>query len=97
MNKTIQTIKKLALLAFMLPLFIVSCSSDDSNPPAPNPDPVTPRGTYDNGLFVLNEGNSNPATASITFISNDGRVEQDIFRIEQTSSFIHFICVHISI
>jgi len=73
MNKTI---KKLALMALFVPFFFTSCSSDDNN----NPVTPEPRGTYDNGLFVLNEGNSNPATASITFISNDGMVEQDIFR-----------------
>jgi len=68
-----RTIKKLALMALVVPFFFTSCSSDDSNP-------VEPRGAYDNGVFVLNEGNSNPSTASITFISDNGTVEQDVFR-----------------
>jgi|GEM_PF-201223 len=89
MNKTVQTIKKLSLLVFMLPFFIVSCGSDDSSPTPnpnptptpPNPNPPTSSGDYENGVFVLNEGNSDPATASVTFISADGTtVEQDIFR-----------------
>jgi len=77
MNKTI---KKLVLLALTFPFFFTSCGSDDNNNttnPTPNPEP---RGVYDNGVFVLNEGGGNPATASITFISDSGTVEQDIFR-----------------
>jgi len=55
-------------------LFLISCSSDDNNVPD------VPLGAYDNGLFVVNEGNSTVTTASITFISNSGQVEQDVFR-----------------
>ena len=54
-------------------LFLVSCNSDDDS--APN----TPLGAYDNGLFVLNEGNSNPSSASITFVGNNGNSEQDAY------------------
>lgn len=51
----------------------VSCSNDDNG----NSD--VPLGEYDNGFFVLNEGNSNLSTASVTFISNSGLIEQDVF------------------
>jgi len=82
MNKTI---KKLALMALVVPFFFTSCSSDDSNPPTPTPTPTPPgsRGAYENGVFILNEGNGNLSTASITFIPNDnGLLAQDIFRTE---------------
>jgi len=69
-----KTIKKAALLAFAIPLFFTSCSDDD------NSGGYTSQGEFENGFFVLNEGNSSLSTASVTFIGNDGRVEQDIFR-----------------
>ena len=59
---------------------ITSCSKDpirekETNPPEP---PVTT--SYENGIFVINEGNFNWGNASVTFIDpvND-RVEQNIF------------------
>jgi len=82
MNKTIQTIKKLALMALFVPFFFTSCSSDDNN----NPVSVDPRGDYHNGVFVLNEGNSNLTTASIMFISDKGSVARDIFRAENSNA-----------
>lgn len=60
--------------------FFVACSDDDDN------GNDTPLGVYDNGLFVVNEGNSNPTTPSITFISDAGLVEQDIFTNVNPSS-----------
>lgn len=66
--------KKLNRIFLMLTagaLFLVSCSSDDSSD--------TPLGEYDNGTIVLNEGNSTVSTSSITFISNSGAVEHDVF------------------
>ncbi|MEE1899724.1 DUF5074 domain-containing protein [Flavobacterium rakeshii] len=53
-------------------LFFVSCSSDDDN--------GSGSGAYGNGTFVLNEGNSNPSSSSVSFIGSDGTVEQDIFK-----------------
>lgn len=53
--------------------FFVACSDDDNG----NND--TPLGVYDNGLFVVNEGNSDVVTPSITFISNTGLIEQNVF------------------
>lgn len=59
-------------------LLFVSCSDDDKTPGRP--------GDYAYGTFVLNEGNSSPSTSSVTFIGNDGRVEQDIYRSVNPSS-----------
>ena len=53
-------------------LFFVSCSSDDDNTPVAS-------GAYANGTFVLNEGNSNPSSGTVSFIGNNGALEQDIY------------------
>lgn len=50
---------KLLLIALSISLF-VSCSSDDDD---------APKGVYDNGFFILNEGSSDVGTVS--FSSND--------------------------
>lgn len=67
-----KKLNRIFLVFFATSLFLASCSSDD------NSSDVS-LGAYDNGLFVLNEGNSNPSSASITFIGNDGSVERDAF------------------
>ena len=59
-------------------MVFVSCSSDD--------DKNVSQGTYDNGTFVLNEGNSNPSSASISFISSNGTVIEDIYTLENPSA-----------
>lgn len=53
-------------------LLFVSCNDDD------NGNGVA--GAYDNGVLVLNEGNSGPTSATVTFIGDDGTVQQDIYR-----------------
>lgn len=53
-------ITKLFLIALSVSLF-VSCSNDDDN--------NLPKGVYDNGFFILNEGSSGQGTVS--FSSND--------------------------
>ena len=50
---------KLLLIALSISLF-VSCSSDDDD---------TPKGAYDNGFFILNEGSKSLGT--ISFSSNE--------------------------
>ncbi|TPD73367.1 DUF5074 domain-containing protein [Flavobacterium microcysteis] len=68
-----KKLNKFFLMLFASSLFLASCSSDDSSP-------NVSLGQYDNGMFVVNEGNSTVTTSSITFISNSGAVEQDVFR-----------------
>lgn len=65
-------ISRILLLAFVfIPLFL-SCTNDEDVPVAPIP------GAYENGFFVLNEGNA--TAGSITFVSNDlSKVQQDIY------------------
>lgn len=68
-----KKLNRIFLVLFASSLFLASCSSDDSSP-------IESLGEYDNGVFVLNEGNSTVTTSSITFISNSGAVEQDVFK-----------------
>ncbi len=68
-----KKLNKFFLMLFASSLFLASCSSDDSSP-------NVSLGQYDDGVFVVNEGNSTVTTSSITFISNSGAVEQDVFR-----------------
>ncbi len=75
--------------AFILTsLFITSCSSDDDGSPGEEQ-----QGDFENGFFVLNEGNTSPSTASISFISQNGEVTQDIYTLvnpgaEVTGSYL---------
>ncbi len=60
------------LLASATSIFVLSCSTDSNSP--------QPSGDYDNGILVVNEGNS--ASGSISYFSNDLSVaEQDIFSL----------------
>ncbi len=70
--------KQFKFLAFtlLMGLLITSCSNDDDSSGG-----STNLGEYDNGYFVLNEGNANPATASVTFVGDDGIVVEDVFRL----------------
>ena len=56
-------------------IFFVSCSSDDN---ATTGGEVS-LGQYEDGVFVLNEGNSNVSSASVTFIGKNGTQENDVF------------------
>lgn len=60
--------------AISLSLFVTSCSSDDDNPGE-----QPPQGDYVNGYFVLNEGNFGGSNASVSFVSNDGTVYNNIY------------------
>ena len=71
-----KRISKLLTMAIISGLFLNSCSSDDD---VVEPAEPQPEGTYTEGFFVLNEGNS--GGGSITFINNDlENVEQEIYK-----------------
>ena len=67
MKKTINKITTLIIAS----LVISSCTKD-SNPPDSN-------GIYDDGYFVTNEGNFGSGNGSISFVSSDGIVENNVF------------------
>lgn len=60
--------RKISLLAACTALFFASCSNDDDNN---QPQPEEPVVTYDNGVFILNEGNFGVDNSTISFLSND--------------------------
>lgn len=63
-----KTTKLLSLLFAFVLLFNISCSSNDDN--------VKPL-TYENGFFVVNEGNMSDNDADVTFVSRDLSTKQD--------------------
>ncbi|MEC5158017.1 YncE family protein [Chryseobacterium sp. MP_3.2] len=54
-------------------LFTISCRTDD---PIVEPQP---KGAYENGIFLSNEGNFGTPTATVSFISDDLSIENNIF------------------
>ncbi|CAA9201380.1 YncE family protein [Flavobacterium collinsii] len=70
---------RLFLLALSVSLF-VSCSNDD--------DSDNPKGVYDNGIFILNEGNSTDG-GSVSFISDDlNTFNKDVYKTVNTTDFV---------
>lgn len=70
------------LIVLSVSLF-VSCSTDD--------EPVVPKGSYENGVFVLNEGGS--GSGSVSYISNDlTKFTQDVYgSVNGTDFFGKFV------
>ncbi|BFM42080.1 hypothetical protein CFS9_07210 [Flavobacterium sp. CFS9] len=69
---------RLFLLALSASLF-VSCSNDDSD---------GPKGVYDNGVFILNEGNFTDG-GSVSFISDDlNTFTKDVYKTVNSSDFV---------
>ena len=73
MKKTINNILSLIIIS----LIITSCTRDTNSPET--------NGIYNDGYFVTNEGNFNSGNGSISFVSNDGVVENNVFAT--TNSF----------
>jgi len=69
-----MNIRKITLLTLLTAFVLTSCSkdNDDNIPP--------PLGDYENGLFVLHEGNFGQGNASVSFVSNDFvAIEHSVF------------------
>lgn len=64
-------INKLILTAIAGSLLFVSCSDDDSN--------NAPSGAYDNGMLILNQGGFGDGEASVSFLSDEMVLENNIF------------------
>ena len=67
--KTTKTIQKLIVL--FITFTILSCTKD-------NPEPLIPE-KYDDGIFITCEGRFTSANGSLSFISDNGVVENNIF------------------
>ena len=69
--KTIETMKTMKTMKYLLiasfAFTIVSCSDNDN-------DPIYD--TFENGLFVVNEGNFGTSNASISFIDKNDSINK---------------------
>lgn len=83
MKKIFSSIHSLPFLCSLLALSILtsSCTKKPIREVITNPpDDTTRVATYENGIFVVNEGNYNWGNASVTFVDNKtNAVVQDIF------------------
>ncbi|AWM15241.1 hypothetical protein DI487_02405 [Flavobacterium sediminis] len=59
--------RKISLLAATIALFFASCSNDDDN----NQEQPEPAVTYENGIFILNEGNYGVDNSTVSFLADD--------------------------
>ena len=67
--------KKSNLLFYVafLAIFLSSCSDDE-------PDPIEPKGDYENGYFVTNEGPFQNGSGTISFVEDGGSVSQNVYK-----------------
>ena len=67
-----KTMKTMRIMSLLLIIFFSSCSKD-------NPTPLAYDSLYENGYFVTNEGTFGNGNASISFVDENGFVENDVF------------------
>ncbi|MCU7614992.1 hypothetical protein N0B16_11140 [Chryseobacterium sp. GMJ5] len=73
----------LQLVLALTLLFNISCSSDDEF------ENLVPKGAYENGIFITNEGNFGTPNASVTFVSKDlSIIEQNIFSTNNNNAIL---------
>ncbi|MBF4518824.1 hypothetical protein IRZ71_20910 [Flavobacterium sp. ANB] len=80
---------KLFLAVIVSSAFFVSCSSDDDN------DTQEPRGDYEGGLFIANEGLFESANGSVSYLSDDLQIENNVFSLvndgKKTGDIVQYI------
>ncbi len=90
-----MTLKKNYIFSFHVSKFIsflllfsaiLSCSKSPVREDKKTIDPPPVNSSYQNGIFVVNEGNYNWGNASITFINTHDSVEQDVFNTHNNRS-----------
>lgn len=75
-------LKNLYLGIIAAAFLFTSCSNDDS-------ENDVPLGAYDNGVFILNEGNFGTPNASVSYVSNDlVTFQNDIFTVVNTPAVL---------
>ena len=79
-----------ALFAATL-LFTTSCRTDD---PIDEPQP---KGAYENGIFLSNEGNFGSPTATVSFISNDLSIENKIYSANNSGAVLGDVLQNIGV
>jgi len=66
-------ISKFLLSMFLLSVILISCDDDD--------EPQLPKGDYENGILIANEGPFGSGSGTVTFIKNDFATSQnDIYK-----------------
>lgn len=65
---------RLFLAVIVSSAFFVSCSNDDDNN-------EEPRGDYENGIFIANEGNFEKSNGAISYLSGDASIENNVFSL----------------
>jgi len=65
---------KLFLSIIISSAFFASCSNDDDNN-------QEPRGNYDGGVFIVNEGNFQTPNGTISYLSDDFLIENNVFSL----------------
>ena len=63
----------LILSLLLLGVFTISCSDDEGNS-------EVPKGDYENGYFVTNEGPFQNGSGTITFVEDGGAVSQNVYK-----------------
>ena len=74
-------LNKLLVMALAGSLFFASCTNDDDATD-------TPKGVYDNGVFVLNQGGFGHGDAKVSFISDAFVLENNIFETNNPSQVL---------
>lgn len=67
-----KNFKRIFLAILVSSTFFVSCSDNDD-------DVKAPRGNYDGGVIILNEGNNGTTNASVSYLSTDLQIENNVF------------------
>lgn len=67
---------KLFLTLIVSSAFFVSCSNDDDNTEV-----QVPKGNYDGGLFIANEGQFGLANGNVSYLSDDLQIENNVFSL----------------
>jgi YVTN family beta-propeller protein len=76
-------LKNLYLGIFASVFLFASCNSDDDT------ENDVPLGVYDNGVFILNEGNFGKPNASVSYVSNDlATFQNEIFKLVNTPAVL---------
>lgn len=74
-----KKLNKLFLAVIVSATFFVSCSNDDDTI-TPEPEPA-PRGNYEGGLFIIEEGVFEKVNGSISYLSDDLKLGKNVFSL----------------
>ena len=79
MNLIFEKIKKLITRIVIFSLLIHTSCENESQDPIDDTNPISVSKNFKNGFFVVNEGNFSWGKATLSFIHQDGKVENNIY------------------